>query len=98
MTPLNIGMMIAIPVSLMVVIGLVLLSGSLPSVWRRRIERALLVVFYPLMILFWAWRAVDEGLGRDWISAAIATAVSLGMLGLAVKTACKPQRADGTRT
>lgn len=98
MTPLNIGMMIAIPVLLMGVIGLVALSGAMPVGRRRLIERLLMAVFYPGMVLFWGWYAMDAALQRDWLWTIAAIALSMGTLFQGIKLARKPPHADGTRT
>lgn len=98
MTPINIGMMIAIPVLLMGVIGLVALSGAMPAPRRRLIERLLAAVFYPVMVVFWGWYAVDAALERDWLWTVASSALSVGAFFQGIRLIRKPRHADGTRT
>lgn len=98
MTSQNIGMMIAIPVSLAGVIGLVLLSGALPPTRRQLIERALIGIFFPLMMAFWGWYAIDVWFEGERIGAFGAAILSLGSLLQGVKMFRKTRIAGGTRT
>ena len=67
---------VIVPVALAMVLGLVLFGGRLKPETRRRIERVLAIIFYPLTTVFWLWRAYDfAGEGRG-ISAAMMVGVA----------------------
>jgi len=87
-----------IPLSLMLVVGLIVLSGSLSSARRRLLERGLLLVVIPATIALWVWRGVDGYANQEWVW----VAGSLALIALTAQTGLRlwrrPVRADGTRT
>ena len=57
--------MAIVPVALAMVLALVLFGSRLKPETRTRVERAMAAVFYPLITLYWLWRAYDfAGEGR----------------------------------
>ena len=65
MTP-DVLLTVTIPVAVAAVLGLVLLGGRLGPKTRRHVERAMAGVFYPLITVFWLWRAYDFAIeGRE---------------------------------
>ena len=87
-----------IPLSLMLVIGLIVLSGAMPPARRRLLERGLILVVIPAAILLWAARGVQAFADREWVG----VASSVALVGVTVMTGLRlwrrPVRADGTRT
>jgi len=87
-----------IPLSLMLVVGLIVLSGSLSPARRRLLERALLLVVIPAAGLLWAWRGVQAFADGEWVW----VFGSIALIGITALTGLRlwrrPVRADGTRT
>src|SRR5690606_14146687 len=72
MTPQTITLMILIPVAVAGVLVLGIFGGRLSAQTRTRVELAFLGLFYPVMIAFWAWRAIDAAQTQDWVMMALA--------------------------
>ena len=88
MTP-DVILTVSIPVAVAAVLGLVLFGGRLRPETRRQIERAMAGVFYPLITVFWLWRAYDFAIeGREFNAAMMAVVAALfGWMGVqAVRT------------
>ena len=98
MTTENVIFMLAIPLGLAGIIGLILLSGRLSATVRRRLEVSMMAVFYPGMAIFFAVRAVQTAMEADWLFAAFNGALALGMGAQGVTLVRKRARPDGTRT
>ena len=98
MSATNVIFMLAIPLGLLGIIGLVLLSGSLSPHRRRRLELAMMGVFYPGMTIFFAVRAAQMVMQAEWLLAALAGALSIAIAAQGVVMVRKHIRADGTRT
>ncbi|MFC5344324.1 hypothetical protein ACETK8_17580 [Brevundimonas staleyi] len=100
MTPLNILVMLAIPLALLGVLAIVLISGRLSPQTRLKVELGLATVFYPATILFFAWvawQSWDPTSRLSWMMAAItaAFAVMIGLQGLSIVRKLR-QRDDTT--
>ena len=98
MTPTNVFFMVAIPLGLLGVIGLVLISGRLAPATRRRLELFLMLAFYPGMVAVLGWQAVRLTAEGDWTGGALngliaATLAVQGVVMLRLRV-----RPDGTRT
>jgi uncharacterized paraquat-inducible protein A len=65
---LDIVFIVAVPVALMLVLGLVLMSGKLRLKTRSRLELGLVLVFYPMVAVFLVGQAVDAGQAGDWLT------------------------------
>lgn len=98
LTAENVFFMVAIPVALMGVIGLVLLSGRLKPETRLRMERAFIVVFYPILTLFFGWRTVQAVTEADGFPAALSAFLCPMLAAQGVRLLRKTPAADGTRT
>lgn len=67
--------MAILPFALAMVLGLALFGGRLKPDTRIKVERGMAAVFYPLITLYWLWRAYDfAGEGRG-INAAMMVGV-----------------------
>ena len=60
----------AVPIALLLVLGLVLLGNRLSVEARRRVELGLALVFYPLLAGFFVWKSVGEVREGDWLTGA----------------------------
>ena len=98
MTPTNVMFMLAIPLGLAGIVGLVLLSGRLCPTVRRRFERALIAVFYPGMAIFFGYRAVQAAMDAEWLAFALSAVLGALLAAQGLQLFRKPLRADGTRT
>jgi hypothetical protein len=58
----------AVPIALLLILGLVLLGGRLSAETRRRAELGLALVFYPLFAGFFVWKSVGAGQAGDWLT------------------------------
>ncbi|GLS01474.1 hypothetical protein GCM10007859_14890 [Brevundimonas denitrificans] len=88
MTP-DVFITVTIPVAVAAVLGLVLFGGRLRPETRRLVERAMAGVFYPLITVFWLWRAYDFAIeGREFSAAMmVVVAAVFGWMGVkAVRT------------
>ncbi|MFA4894053.1 hypothetical protein [Brevundimonas sp.] len=56
-----------VPAALLMVLAFVLLSGRMSDGLRRRVELGLILIFYPVVILTWAWQAWDNQRQGDWL-------------------------------
>ncbi|NJC41799.1 hypothetical protein GGQ87_002094 [Brevundimonas alba] len=65
----------AFPVVLILVIGFLVLGGRLEGEKRQRVERVIAAIIYPLIALFWLWKAYDYGAREQW-------ALGVAMLGV----------------
>jgi hypothetical protein len=86
-----------IPISLMMVFGMIWLGGSLSAARRRLIERAVILIAFPGAALLWAVRGVNAWAEQDWIWVAASLGLVVLMAVSAVRLWRKPVRADGTR-
>lgn len=75
MTP-DVLITMIIPVAVAVVVGLVLFGGRLKPETRRRVERVIAGIFYPLITIFWLWRAYDFANEGQQINAAMMVVVA----------------------
>ncbi len=98
MTTENVIFMLAIPLGLAGIIGLILLSGTLSATVRRRLELSMMAVFYPGMAIFFAVRAVQTATEAQWLLAALSGALALGMAVQGAVLFRRRVRADGTRS
>lgn len=57
-----------VPAALLMVLAFVLLSPRMSDGLRRRAELALTLIFYPVVILTWAWQAWDNQREGDWFA------------------------------
>jgi hypothetical protein len=82
--PIDYLYILGVPIVLVALLVFVLISGRLPDAARVRIERVLGWLFWPLVTVYWTWRAVEFGLQGEWISMALmgAVAVVFGAQGL----------------
>lgn len=82
--PIDIYLLIGLPVAVAMVLALVAFGGRLKPETRRRVERLMAAVFYPLITVFWLWRAYDFATEADWFRAALmfGVAVVFGWTGL----------------
>ena len=76
--------MVLVPVALAMVLGIALLGGRLKPETRTRVERIMAAVFYPLITLYWLWRAASfAGEGDNLRAAAmIVVAIAFGWMGI----------------
>lgn len=83
--PIDYVFIIGVPVVLVALLVLVLVSGRLAAPARAAIERLLGRIFWPLVTIYWTWRAVEFGLAHEWISMVLMGAVAtvFGAQGLA---------------
>ena len=51
--------MAIVPVALLMVLALVLFGGRLKPETRMKVERIMAAVLYPLVTLYWLWRAAS---------------------------------------
>ncbi|MFZ4166590.1 hypothetical protein [Brevundimonas sp. NPDC058933] len=58
----------AVPIALLLVLGLVLLGGRLSAETRRRVELGLALLFHPLFAGFFLWKSVGAGSEGDWLT------------------------------
>ena len=98
MSATNVIFMLAIPLGLLGIIGLVLLSGTLSPNRRRQLELAMIGVFYPGMTIFFAIRAAQMFMQAEWLPAVLGGALSIAIAAQGVALIRKRIRADGTRT
>jgi hypothetical protein len=80
---------VTLPVAVAAVLGLVLFGGRLKPESRRHVERAMAGVFYPLITVFWLWRAYDFAIeGREFNAAMMVTVAAVfGWMGVkAIRT------------
>jgi hypothetical protein len=87
-----------IPISLMLVVGLILLSGAMSAARRRSIERAIIFVLFPAAALLWAWRGVQAYAEHDWTWVLGSIAMILVTAASSANLWRKSARPDGTRT
>lgn len=71
-----------IPLSLMLVVGLIVLSGSLSSATTA----------------LWAWRGVDAYANQDWVWVGVSLALIALTAQTGMRLWRRPVRPDGTRT
>ena len=92
MSPQTVTLMILIPVAIAGVIALGVFGGRLSAMTRSRVELAFIGLFYPVMVVFWIWRATGAVGAQDWLMTVLAGgfAVMLGVQGviLARKRIC----------
>ncbi len=55
-----------VPAALLMVLAFVLLGGRMSDGLRRRVEFGFILIFYPVVILTWAWQAWDNQQQGDW--------------------------------
>ncbi|RZJ00219.1 MAG: hypothetical protein EON90_08220 [Brevundimonas sp.] len=55
-----------VPLSLLLVLAFVLLSGRMSEALRKRVELGLILTVYPVFILHWAWQAWTDQQRGDW--------------------------------
>lgn len=82
--PLDIYVMVAIPLALAMVLTLVLFSGRMNPETRTRVERVMALVFYPMAVIFWLWRGVEFYRQEELLSAVAmgVVAVLFGWMGV----------------
>lgn len=82
--PIDVYMMVGIPVALAMVLVVVLFSGRMKPEARTRIERGMAAVFYPMVTVFWLWKAYDFAGQGDWLRAVlmIGVAIVFGWMGV----------------
>lgn len=56
----------AFPVVLILVIGFLIFGGRLEGEKRQKVERVIAAIIYPLISLFWLWKAYDYGVKAQW--------------------------------
>lgn len=69
---------VMMPIALALVLGAVLFGARLPEMTRPRVERAVIVIAFPLFVAFWIWRALTY-LGEDNLLMACLMAVVAGI-------------------
>ena len=72
--PIDYLFLLGVPLVLVATLLFVLFSGRLAPETRGRIEKVLGWVFWPLVTVYWTWRAVEFGLEGEWIN--------MGLMGL----------------
>lgn len=70
MTPLNVAMMVMIPLSVATTLAFIVFSSRMSARTRLRLELAFTIVFYPTGVGMLVWSAV-----RNWIDGDLFTAV-----------------------
>lgn len=82
--PIDYLFILGVPIVLVALLVFVAVSGRLPASLRARIEKALGWIFWPLITVYWTWRAVEFGLEGEWINLALMglLAVVFGAQGL----------------
>ncbi|HYD27356.1 hypothetical protein [Brevundimonas sp.] len=65
----------AFPVVLILVFGFLIFGGRLEGEKRQRVERTIAAIIYPLITLYWLWKAYDYGVKEEWF-------LGLAMLGV----------------
>jgi hypothetical protein len=65
----------AFPVVLILVIGFLIFGGRLEGEKRQGAERVIAAIIYPVISLFWLWKAYDYGVKEEWL-------LALAMLGV----------------
>lgn len=87
--PIDTYFLIGLPLALAMVLILVLFSGRMKPETRARVERSMALVFYPLITVFWLWRAYEFSSEGRGVSAALMMVVAcvFGWMGVrAIKT------------
>ena len=87
-----------IPISLLLVVGLILLSGAMSVARRRLMERTIIFVLFPAAALLWAWRGVQAYVEQDWTWVLGSLAMILVTGASSVNLWRRSARPDGTRT
>jgi len=87
-----------IPISLLLVVGLILVSGAMSVARRRLMERAIIFVLFPAAALLWAARGMQAFAEQDWtwVVGSIAMVAVTGASSVSLWR--KSARPDGTRT
>ena len=67
--------LVAFPVVLILVIGFLIFGGRLQDEKRQGVERVIAAIIYPVISLFWLWKAYDYGVREEWL-------LALAMLGV----------------
>jgi hypothetical protein len=83
--PIDIYFMVGLPIAIAMVIGVVLISGRLKPEVRTRFERVLAGIFYPMVVIYWVWRAVDFASEGDWFRGAMMALVAVAFSVLGVR-------------
>ena len=96
MRPIDVYAMIAIPLALAMVLGLVLFSGRMSPATRTRVERVMAGVFYPMAVVFWLWRAVGFYREGELLSTAAMAVVAILFVWLGVKAVRAGRVAPGS--
>ena len=56
----------AFPVVLILVIGFLIVGPRLEDAKRQGVERVIAAIIYPVISLFWLWKAFDHGVKEQW--------------------------------
>ena len=67
----------AFPVVLILVIGFLAVGGRLEGEKRQKVERVIAAIIYPLISLFWLWKAYDYGVEENWFLAVAMLGIGL---------------------
>ncbi|MDY6925053.1 MAG: hypothetical protein SWI22_13975 [Pseudomonadota bacterium] len=67
--------LLAFPVVLILVIGFLIFGGRLEGSRRQAVERVLAAIIYPVICIFWLWKAYDYGVREEWM-------LAIAMLGI----------------
>ena len=68
--------MAIVPLALLLVLAFTLLSGRMSEGLRKRVQHALILTVYPLLILHWLWQAWERWQTGEWLGLGMYLAIA----------------------
>ncbi|KQY82501.1 MULTISPECIES: hypothetical protein [unclassified Brevundimonas] len=68
--------MAIVPLAILLVLAFTLLSGRMSDSMRDRVQRALILTVYPLLILHWLWQAWERWQTAEWLGLGMYIAIA----------------------